>query len=733
MATAALKVSTNTSARTWFVAAIFTGSFLLFLMQPMVARMALPRLGGAPAVWNSAMLVYQALLLGGYGYAHFIGRLRPRVQGIMHIALLVLAAMWLPLALIATEMPVNASPIVWVPWLLAGSIGLPFFAIAAQAPLLQRWFSIREPEANPYALYAASNLGSFGGLIAYPLLVEPLMPLARQSIAWTVGYGLLLLLVICCVNLLPQQSDGPRVSTAIRTASPTMRQRLLWIALAAVPSGLILSTTSHLTTDIIAMPLLWVLPLGLYLLSFIFAFSDRSRFAGAMIWAFPLVMIVAGAMGGSGQVFTLSSSIAADLLLLFVTSVALHRRLYLLRPETSHLTDFYLCMSIGGVLGGLFCALVAPAIFDWLYEYPLLVVAAALLMPLRADARKLAGVQRWLVGPVVLMLSLMAGATLPGIPPLLSKAVALVLIAGMARAVIAHRVLFAISIASLILGLGAWNSILISLDGHIRTRSYFGIYTVQDKDGARILVHGTTTHGTQILKPGLETYPTNYYAPRSGVGIAMRAVPNLYGAGARIGVVGLGAGTLACYAQPGQDWHFYEIDPAIAKIARDTRSFTFLSRCLPNARIEIGDARLTLDRSPASSADVLVIDAFSSDSIPMHLLTREAIANYGRVLSPDGLLLFHISNRYIDLKPVLAAAAREDGWHAAIRDYQPSPADAKYQVGRSLWVAFSRSPEMLRRMKASDSRDGWNALEGRPDFTAWTDDYGSILPLLHRP
>ena len=730
MATAAVDIlPRRTIARPLFVVTIFMGSFLLFLMQPMIARMALPRLGGASAVWNSAMLVYQALLLGGYAYAHFLGRLSARRQAGLHIALLLLAALWLPLGLRGVTMPENSSPILWVPWLLLGSIGPLFFAVSAQAPLIQRWVAIQSPGANPYTLYVASNLGSFGGLIAYPLLVEPLLPLASQSLIWSSAYALLLVAMLGCAWILPAQRNDIAQNRAETSSGPSLSLRLQWVMLAAVPSGLILATTTHLTTDIIAMPLIWVIPLGLYLLSFSFAFSDGNRVAEIFSRYFPLILIIAGTMSGSGRVFNLWSSVLADVILLFGTAVVLHHRLYRIRPDVAHLTDFYLCMSIGGVVGGLFCALLAPAIFDGLYELPLLIIAAALLMPMRADTPVLTLFQRTWMLVAGMGLSMLAGGVFKP-QPVAIIAGALVLTAFLARRAIGYRLYFTILLAALILGLGGWGEIVKPLGKSLRMRSYFGIYTIDVMRDAHRLSHGTTIHGVQLLTPGLETYPTTYYIPMSGVGVSLRAAPKLYGPEARIGVVGLGAGTLACYARPGQSWRFYEIDPLVAKIARDPAKFSFLSRCLPHAPIEIGDARLSLARQPSRSSDILVIDAFSSDAIPMHLLTREAIANYGRVLSPDGLLLFHISNRYINLKPVLAAAARLDGWQTAYRDYSPPEKEEVRHAGRSVWVAFSRSARTIQSLKNLSPDEGWSSMGNQPAITPWTDDYGSILPLL---
>ena len=731
MATAAVAMGRAEPTRTLFVATVFTGSFLLFLMQPMVARMALPRLGGAPAVWNSAMLVYQALLLGGYAYAHVAGRLRPLGQGLLHLGLFALAALWLPLGLDATVPQPGASPILWVPWLLTGSIGPLFLVVSAQAPLIQRWYVLREPGADPYALYAASNLGSFGGLLAYPLLVEPLLPLGVQSAAWSIGYLLLCLLVAGCVALLPRGAGSPAQVVAPAEASPSWARRLHWIALAAVPSGLILATTTHITTDILAMPLIWVAPLGLYLLSFGFAFADCGRVAAVVIRGFPLVLIVAGAAGASGLVGNLWLMMTGDLLVVFAASVTLHHRLYRLRPGVAQLTDFYLCMATGGVVGGLFCALIAPAMFDWLYEYPLLILAAAALMPADAAAAALSPGQRRWIPIIAMLLSLYAGGLVGGMPPLPLTAATLIAIAFLARRAAGDRTVFVICLAALILGLGCWANIVRTIRHDVRTRSYFGIYTVDENGSgigrARILVHGTTTHGIQLLDPALATWSTSYYAPASGIGVAMRAAPAMFGTGARIGVVGLGAGTLACYAREGQDWRFFEIDPAIARIARDPRHFTFLSRCLPHVPVEIGDARLTLAAAPSASRDLLAIDAFSSDAIPMHLLTREAIASYARVLAPGGLLLFHISNKYVDLEPVLAAEAA-DGWQVAVREYHPDAAAAARRATPSIWVAMSRSRAPLDRLRGSDASARWRPIAGRA--TAWTDDHGSILPLL---
>src|SRR3954470_15480219 len=664
-------------ARPLFLLTVLTGSFLLFLTQPMIARMALPRLGGAPAVWNSAMLVYQGLLLAGYAYAHFLTRLRPRLQAGVHLALFALAALWLPIGLTGATLPADAAPALWVPGFLAVSVGPLFFIVSAQAPLMQRWYALESARGDPYPLYAASNLGSFAGLLSYPLLVEPLLTLEQQSLLWSAGYALLVLMVAACALTVPAAA----VETPPRACgpAPSWRRLLHWVALAAVPSGLMLSTTTHLTTDIVAVPMLWVLPLALYLLSFVIAFASRRGPADHIVTIAPLFLLIAGGFafsGGSAQpLFTAT----LGLLLLLTVAVALHTCMYRLRPEAAHLTAFYLAMAVGGVLGGAFCAILAPSLFDWAYEHPLLIAAAALLVPQAPFipwAERMPAALRWGLVLAALVLSFAVDANLgpfDGPGTALAGSVAISLIA---LNFIGRRAAFALGLVALMLSYGGWAKLQESRDG-IRTRSYFGIYTVVTRHHppSRQLTHGTTLHGVQNLTPGGETEPTTYYARRSGIGYAMSSLPTFHGANAAVGVVGLGSGTLSCYALPGQDWTFFEIDPAIPRIASDPSRFPFLSRCAPHARIVLGDARLSLARRPPGRLDLLAVDGFSSDAIPIHLLTREALQVYRRALKPEGLLLVHISNRYLDLEPVLAAAAKSDGWHAAALDYTPASED----------------------------------------------------------
>lgn len=725
--------------RMLFVATILTGSFLLFLVQPMVARMALPRLGGAPAVWNSAMLVYQALLLGGYAYAHWLGGLRLKLGAGVHLAVLALAALWLPIGLFAIDMPPDAEPALWVPWLLGASIGPLFFAVSAQAPLMQRWYAACAPGRDPYALYAASNMGSFGGLIAYPLLVEPLATLRSQSLSWSVGYAVLFALVALCALRLPKGATAVAIDRAEPSPAPAVRRVALWIVLALVPSGLMLATSTFLTTDIVAVPLLWVLPLGLYLLSFTVAFAANRVLADAITRFAPVTILLFGGVmiSGTHEMPYLNALMA--LLLLFMVAVALHARMYALRPEADRLTGFYLAMSVGGALGGVFAALVAPVVFDWTYEYPLLILAAGALAPQafllpaigriwRADRNGM--IARLAIVVLVTLIAVILGLGNPRdmLGEHAENYVFLALVVG-GLFVVGRRAPYMVVLTGALFLFGGYRALQVSWQGDARTRSYFGVYTIRDDrdDAVRTLAHGTTLHGIQMMgSPARERMPTSYYTPRSGVGEAMRAAPALYGPAARIGVVGLGTGTLACYAQPGQAWRFYEIDPAVVRLAR--RDFRFLSRCLPGVPVELGDARMRLAQAAPASLDLLALDAFSSDAVPMHLMTREAFDTYGRVLQPRGLLLVHISNRFLDLRPVVAAAGGKGRWFAAQLTYVTGEQDRAIQAATSDWIALTRDPSTFAKLISSGG--DWRPLTGRQGFSAWTDDYATILPVL---
>ena len=721
------------ASRALFIATVLTGSFLLFLVQPMVARMALPRLGGASAVWNSAMLVYQALLLGGYAYAHALSRLPIRRQAAVHIALLLLAGLTLPVSLVALPPPSPGTEVLWVPLLLALSIGPTFFAVSAQAPLMQRWFAADPQAGAPWALYAASNIGSFAGLIAYPLLAEPLLSLHHQGWAWTLGYAGMIGLVALCASARWHVADQPRAGSPQVSGPIAARTILLWLALAAVPSGLMLSTTTHLTTDLFAMPMLWVLPLGLYLLSFVAAFAERRGPANVLSVLAWLAMLTAGGMAMISRGSSGLAPVLASLLLLLLICTALHARLYDLRPAPERLTLFYLVMSAGGAFGGIFTALVAPALFDWVWEHPLLVLAAALLLPRveSLDWRRMPGLE-----PEMARVGMVASAAtaafclwrLYDTNTLVDAGIYRWIWAGGAAllglALVPWRGLCATLVLVLMLVQGGFETIGNSRD-HIRTRSYYGVYTVRDYPTlhVRSLAHGTTIHGEQSTDPALTSTPLTYYGPGAGAGIVFGNGSALFPSSPRVGVLGLGVGTLACFNRPGWAMTFYEIDPLVLHKSRDG-TFTYLQRCAPQAPVIIGDARLAIASAPPGSFDLLAVDAFASDSVPLHLFTHEAFGTYLRALSPHGVMMVNISNRFIELEPPLAAEVHARRLFALARDDAPDP-DSEFTA--STWVAISRDPEQMRRITVIAPDKPWRPLTP-PAPRVWTDDHASILP-----
>ena len=735
-----------------FVVATFVGSFLLFQVQPMVARMALPDLGGAPAVWNSAMLVYQALLLAGYGWAFWLARMPVRRQVVAHLGLLALACLWLPIGLASMEPPTGNQVVLFVPLLLLVSVGPVILAVSAQAPLVQQWYAAGGG-ANPYPLYAASNLGSFAGLIAYPLVVEPLLRLDTQRHDWTIGY-LVLVGLVAALGLLTVRHAARTAAATSSQSSPTStngvapaqrrtagarigrRQIATWIVLSAVPSGLMLSTTTHLSTDIMAMPLLWAIPLGLYLLSFTVAFADGRRAARWITRVAPVLLMLFGAsalMSGGSANF---GAATLSLVTLFAVAVALHSRLYDARPPVEKLTTFYLVTAVGGALGGVFCGLVAPLAFDWVYEHPLLVLAAGALVPLRPvlkrfDLTVLPAPRQRTVRAALLAVVALLGTALMFATTVNAQMLLLLALVAIGLLTWSFRSVYVLVLLALMCGMGARGTVPPSLSGD-RVRSYFGVYTVLDDTAhhATVLVHGGTAHGIELTTPGLEQTPTAYYGETSGVGLVLDRAPVLFGDDASVGVVGLGAGTLACYRQPGQRWQFFEIDPVVVRIARDSGRFHFLSECAPDATMTVGDARLELGGVPDDTYDVLAVDAFSSDAIPMHLMTREAFDLYDRVVREDGLLLVHITNRFMDLQPVLRALVTDEGWSAMVREDQPSAEDARTKMSTfSLWVALSHTPGVLDERLATVGGE-WQPLDDSRGSRPWTDAFASVLPLL---
>lgn len=705
-----------------YVGAIALGSFLLFLVQPMIARMALPRLGGSPAVWNSAMLVYQTLLLGGYAYAHAVGRLPARTQAIVHACLFVAAALWLPIGLSDRAPPANADPVLWAPFFIATSIGPLFLVVASQAPLLQRWYSLSGGR-DPYPLYAASNLGSLAGLLCYPLILEPFAAIDGQRAVWSIGYGLLALGTVAAAS---RMKRGGTVERTGRTAKPRIATYLRWVALAAIPSGLMLSTTTYITTDIAATPMLWVLPLGAYLLSFVAAFSGRDAVIASALRVSPFLILVSGGLAFATQGRTPILSIPLGLGTLYFVGVALHGTMNRERPGADHLTGFYLAMSVGGALGGVFCALVAPALFDWVWEHPILLIASMLMIAHRPLVLEPWSKDRVAVGLMVASLLIVVLAVTGGAHP------ALVATAGTLAAVVVGlaSTVFVGSARSSVAGLialmvcGATTGMLSSQGVEKRFRSYFGTYRIVQAGKARAIMSGTTLHGVQIVRPTFSDEPLTYYGRTSGVAHGLATARRIKGGRLRVGVVGLGAGTLACYAQPGDAWRFYEIDPDVIKVAKDRHLFSYLSDCTPDAPVVEGDARISIAGEPDDSFDVLVLDAFSSDAIPAHIVTRQAFETYARKLAPGGMVLAHISNRHLNLEPVLAA---ERNWNPMVMLDVEGARKGGFQM-ESIWVGMSRDRAVMAALRKNDRR--WRPAHVRPGYAGWTDQRSSIMPIL---
>jgi SAM-dependent methyltransferase len=725
-----------------YTATVFIGAALLFFVEPMFARMVLPLLGGSPSVWNTAMVFYQVVLLAAYGYAHASTRwLGVRRHAAWHLLVLLAPLAILPIAIPAGwPPPTQGHPISWLLGLMLAAVGLPFFAVAATSPLIQKWFAStgHRHAADPYFLYSASNAGSMLALLSYPVWVEWHWRLAEQSRWWMWGYGSLVMLTMACAVCLWRSSGVS--STAEPTPQPPVsglsdqlagRRRLRWVLLAFVPSSLMLSVTTYLSSNVAVVPLMWVVPLTIYLLTFILAFARHQILSPQFlsralpVLLAPLVMTLN--MRASEPIGPLT---LLHLTAFFVAAALCHTELAADRPVAAHLTEFYLWISVGGALGGLFNALVAPLVFHSVVEYPLMLVGACLIGWRAADRGPVGDVLRDCLWPAVLTLatagalltvhatslktSPIIGASLFGVPTLVCY-------------LFSRRPLrFALSIAGLLLIGGLYDT----RDGQAlyATRSFFGVHRVEADSTGRyhLLFHGPILHGIQCLDPARRQEPLAYYARTGPIGQVLAD----YGGepSENIAVVGLGTGTLSCYARPGQRWTYFEIDPTVLKLASDERFFTFLRDAVAPPRIVLGDARLSLAAEPDRQFDLLILDAYSSDAIPVHLVTREALALYLRKLAPGGHLAFHISNTHLDLEPVLADLAR-DAHVACLTREDLLIAKQEFASGKaaSVWVVMARNADELVKLM-QDPR--WRPSHGHDRPVVWTDDYSSLLSIL---
>ena len=676
-----------------YAVTILLAAFLLFQVQPLIGKMILPWFGGASAVWSTCMLFFQAALLGGYLYAHWLHeRLRPRLQVLLHMALLALSLLVLPLAPDASWKGTGLENPEWrILGLLATVVGLPYFLLSTTSPLIQAWV-VRAHGATPYRLYALSNLGSMLGLLTYPAVFEPRLAVRTQSLVWSGGY---LVFALLCGLAAWLSVRGNRVEQRWEATDPPPEApgwglRLLWAALAACASTLLLAITAYLTQDVAAIPFLWVLPLSVYLLSFIVCF-EAPRLYERRVWL-PLLGVALFLMGRmlapEGPEYKVPRTVLTATAALLVCSMVCHGEVVRSRPHPRYLTGFYLMIALGGALGGVTVGLLAPNLFRGYYELPVGLVACGLLAlvalarerrPWRARSLEWAG---W-------------GAA-------------------------------AVLLGAYAVWLG--HSMQDSLKGvRVAERNFYGQLRVKDVDEGdgmgirRKLLHGVINHGEQILRSDFRARPLTYYCADSGIGRVLRATEK--GPPRRIGVVGLGCGTLAAYGRPGDVVRFYEINPLVPRLAQT--EFSFLRDSGARTEIVLGDGRLMLEREPDQHFDVLAMDAFSGDSVPVHLLTRQAFGTYLRHLKPEGVLAVNISNKYLDLKPVVERAAAAFGKVALMVEYEEDEEELEC-FGSSWALVMERGTwEKLR-----PALSGAELIAPRPGFRTWTDDFSSMFGIL---
>jgi hypothetical protein len=727
-----------------YTAAIFVAAALLFLVQPMVGKMVLPRAGGSPQVWNTAMVFFQIALLAGYLYAHLSVRwLGVRRQAMLHLVVLALPLVALPIALPDGYPPVGGGQSVWIIGVLTLAVGAPFFVLAAASPLLQRWLASTDHESasDPYFLYAGSNLGSLAGLLAFPLLLEPLLPSSAQARIWTIGYGAFVALAAACAFVVIRASGSEGTASTATAERPTQaepvvsgRDRLFWIAASAVPSALLLGVTQYLTSEIAPTSLLWVLPLGIYLATFVAAFARRTVMSTERLSRLLAIAVVMAALVQLARIVDPQWAVALlHLAVLALAGLLCHTRLAASRPAPTHLTEFYLLISVGGALGGTFSALVAPVVFDFIAEYPIAVVLACFFrLPIGPGDHKVAAL-RWVFGgrsldvalPTALAVFIFSAVAVTRQFGSWPDGVMVILVA-----VVPTITCFLFSPRPVRFALGAGVLLIAAQSGQMyrgatlhAERTFFGVHRVStDPEGTvRILYHGATVHGVQSTDPARATEPLAYYHPSGPAGSLVAAF------GQRpekrsLALVGAGTGALAVLAGAHQRVTLYEIDPAIVRIAEEGQFFSYLANARAAHETVVGDGRLELSRS-TSRYDLIVLDAFSSGTIPVHLLTREAFDLYLDRIEPRGALLFHISNRHLDLAPVLAAHARDLGLAAFAWVDVRAEGDVEEGIFGSQWVLLARSPQDLDYVPLA----GWRPFDLSAATRAWTDDFSDLL------
>ena len=724
-------IASGTTALTGFFAlSLFTSAGLLFWVQPLIAKMLLPFLGGAPAVWNTCMVFFQALLLAGYGYALVLSKwFSIKRQATIHILLLIAAGVVLPFALPSSRLgsiPAEGSPIGWLLLTLLITAGAPFFVLSSTAPLLQNWFSRSEHKSaqDPYFLYAVSNAGSMLALLAFPFLLEPTLAIRTQNKVWALSYVVLVVSIICSITLLKTR-DRTETATLTEAHHCTTRDRLFWILLAFTPSSLMLGVTTYIATDVASVPLVWIIPLSLYLLTFILAFSNR-QFLSVSVTSrlLPIAIVCLGTLMVFKSPISAWVVIGLHLVVFFIAALLSHLRLAMIRPHVRNLPEYYLWIATGGVLGGIFNALIAPSLFSSALEYPLVIIVACLLRPSVDQESKRGKLWRTLfpAGVLLITIALSVLALRLNVAPRVQDGIALFTPMFLCYLVTLRRPkLFAFGLAAFLLGSVPYLN--ASTQTLATQRNFFGIWrvTVSKTEEFRRLWHGSTVHGVQFNDPSRKCEPTSYYSKNGPLGQIFEATNEKKTVSA-VAATGLGAGTVGSYSLPNQQWDFYEIDPAIVRIASNPEYFKFLSDCTSAPyKMIIGDARLRMREATDHKYGLIVMDAFSSDSVPAHLITTEAVDLYLSKLSDDGLLAFHISNNYLDLEPLLSGLAKSKNLISRLRRDQEHSVVGRYP---SIWVVFARNDKALGTL-AQDQR--WRQLQGN---ITWTDDSSNILSLL---
>lgn len=714
-----------------YSSAIFLSAFLLFQVQPLIAKRILPWFGGVPSVWTVCMLFFQALLLAGYAYAHLLtSKLPPRRQAWTHAAVLAASLAFLPIIPDAAWKPVGGEEPTWrILGLLAVTLGGPYLALSATAPLLQRWFTLAHPGRSPYRLYALSNAGSLIALLAYPVIFEPYLGLEAQAGLWSAGHAVFAALCLWCAWRLGRDVDSASPEARVPEApfpdeEDVGRGRvLLWLGLSALPSALLLATTNQICQEVTVAPFLWIVPLALYLISFIICFEDETAYRRGVYFHFMAVAVALAAvcLRYSTDV-PLTLQVGFLSMALFACCMCCHGELARSKPRARNLTLFYLSVALGGALGGAFVSLAAPRLFARYLEFPIC-LAACMFLTLAAYRHARAELEPVWRAAVRRVLDRLSGR------PRTLRAARLLIGDGTTVWRVREGLFLACAGLSVAVCAAALRE---TAQVVLRSRNFHGVVTVarrsHRKNGAYVaLRHGRILHGLQYEDEDKRDWPTSYYGKRSGVGLAMRMRAERAGEKPlRVGVIGLGAGTLCVYGREGDEYRVYEINPEVIRLAGEKGRFTYCSDTKARVEYVLGDGRISLERELERDGpqgfDLLVMDAFSSDSIPMHLVTAEAFQLYLRHLKPDGILAMQVSNRYLNLKPLIFGLADSAGLGAAsiYAKRRGNPA-----INRSWWVLATRDREFLRSeriRKASRKPPKARVL--------WTDDYGSVLRLL---